>query len=99
MARARNLSPEGMYVETTKLTIPTGTMVEIELDRWNREWRIPAIVVHGDARGAGLMFQSALPELYQCETAAGTSQRPPAKSLEPMRFPAGRNGAEAQPTR
>lgn len=57
-------------METTNLTLPTGTLVEIELNRWEREWRIPAIVVHADARGVGLVFRSALPELYQYETAA-----------------------------
>jgi len=88
VAHARDLSPKGMYVQTTNLTLPTGTMVEIEFDRWNWEWRIPGIVLHEDARGVGLMFRTALPELYQYETAAAARPTLPMKSLEAAQLPA-----------
>ncbi len=82
VAQARNLSPEGMYVRTSNLTLPTGTMIEIELDRWGRHWLIPAIVVHGDSRGVGLMFRKPQPELYRYEMAAPATPRPPVQGSE-----------------
>ena len=78
VARARDLSPDGIYLQTAKLTLPTGTLIEIELDRWGRQWLIPAMVVHGDAQGFGLMFRRPQPELYRYETAALTAPCPPA---------------------
>jgi hypothetical protein len=68
VAHARDLSPEGLYVKTTKLTLPVGTLIEIELDRWDRQWLIPAVVVHADANGVELMFRTSQPELYRYET-------------------------------
>ena len=77
VAFARNLSPEGMYVQTVNLTLPTGTLVEIELDRWGRQWLIPAVVVDSDVRGVGLMFRTPQPELYAQATSASAALRPP----------------------
>lgn len=76
VARARNLSPNGIYVQTAKLTLPIGTLIEIELDYWERQWLIPAIVVHSDARGVGFMFRIPQPELYHYATAALSASRP-----------------------
>jgi len=70
VARARDLSPEGIFVRTTNLTLPVGTLVDLELDRWGRRWLIPAVVIDGDRRGVELMFRTPQPELYRSETAA-----------------------------
>ena len=64
-AHARNISREGIHVETHQITLPRGTMVELEIRLWGREWLIPAIVVHGDRHGVGLMFREAQSELYE----------------------------------
>ena len=69
-AHARNISSQGMYVETNYITIPRGTLVDLEIRRWGREWSIPSIVVHGDSRGMGLMFREAQSELYEREIGA-----------------------------
>ena len=76
-AIARNLSSDGVYVETAKLTLPIGTMVEIELDRWGRQWLIPSVVTGGDGRGVELMFQRSQPELFRHATEAPSTPRPP----------------------
>jgi len=69
-AKARNLSPEGIYIALDNLTLPSGTLLELEIRRWGREWFVPAIVVHGDSRGVGLMFREPQPVLYQNELQA-----------------------------
>jgi hypothetical protein len=76
-----------MYVQTGNLTLPTGMMVEIELDRWGREWLISAVVVHGDVRGVGLMFRNPVRELYRLETAASANPRPPVLRPETTHVP------------
>lgn len=77
VARACDLSSEGIYVRTANLTLPIGTAVEIEIDRWGRQWLVSAIVAHGDTDGVGLRFQTPQPELcrYGTEVLAAP-QRP-----------------------
>jgi hypothetical protein len=75
-AQARDLSPAGMYLQTEKLTLPTGTLIEIEFDRWGRQWFIPASVVRGDRCGVELLFRTPQPELYRLETAASETLAP-----------------------
>jgi len=87
VARACDLSPEGMYVQTANLTLPTGTLLEIELDRWGRQWLIPAMVTHGDAGGVGLMFRTPQPELYEYATSALVAPRPRAAGSETAAIP------------
>ena len=73
-ARGRNLSDQGMYLEVSNLTLPTGTLVVLEVRDMDREWRIPAIVVHQDKTGIGVMFRDTHPELPQ---ASDESLMPP----------------------
>jgi hypothetical protein len=87
IARVRDLSPEGMHVQTANLTLPTGTLIEIELDRWGRQWLIPAMVTHGDARGVGLMFRTPQPELYEYATSALVAPQPPATGSGAVAIP------------
>ena len=69
-ARGRNLSDQGMYLEVSNLTLPTGTLVVLEVRNMDREWRIPAIVVHQDKTGIGVMFRDTHPELPQASDAS-----------------------------
>lgn len=71
-ARATNLSDQGMFVEVRNLTMPTGTLVELEFDCLGREWLIPAIVVHHRGAGIGVMFKDTQGALYE-----GLTQRDP----------------------
>lgn len=64
LARAGNLSPEGMFLRTRRLRIPTGTLVRLDLRTPTREWSIDALVVHGDAESLGVMFREPQPQLY-----------------------------------
>jgi len=75
--RALNLSQEGIFLETRNLTLPRGTMLDLEIRRWGREWLIPAIVVHGNSRGVGLMFREVQAELFDLEVAALTEPTNP----------------------
>ena len=69
-ARGRNLSDQGMYLEVSNLTLPTGTLVVLEVRDMGREWRIPAIVVHQDKHGIGVMFRDTHPEFPQASDAS-----------------------------
>ena len=81
---ACNLSTDGMYVKIDNLTLPTGTLVEVEFDRWDREWLIPAVVVHGEARGVGLMFCTTMHERNRLEITVSADPKPlAARSVTP----------------
>lgn len=69
-ARGRNLSDQGMYLEVSNLTLPTGTLVVLEVRDMDRDWRIPAIVVHQDSNGIGVMFRDIHPEFLQADGGA-----------------------------
>ncbi|WP_210756744.1 PilZ domain-containing protein [Caldichromatium japonicum] len=60
-AKGRRLSEQGMYLEVDHLTLPAGTLVVLEVRDIERRWHIPAIVVHQDGSGIGVMFQENRP--------------------------------------
>ena len=64
-ARVRSLSVQGMSLTLRKLTLPAGTLVELELDGLGREWLVEAVVVHSEAAEVGVMFREPQPELHQ----------------------------------
>ncbi|MEY6433156.1 PilZ domain-containing protein [Thioalkalicoccus limnaeus] len=64
-AAARNLSVQGLYLDVRALTVPTGTFVELEFDCLGREWLLPALVIHRESNGIGIMFCDPQPELYR----------------------------------
>ncbi|WP_462319914.1 PilZ domain-containing protein [Halochromatium sp.] len=64
-ARARSISAGGMFLSVKALTLPTGTPIELELRASGKRWLLPAIVIHGDNSGIGVMFQTAQPALFQ----------------------------------
>lgn len=64
-ARARAVSVGGMFLEVQSLTLPIGTHVELEFTRLGKAWRVPAIVVHGNNSGIGVMFNDQQPDLFR----------------------------------
>jgi hypothetical protein len=62
-ATGRDLSDQGMFLEVRNLTLPTGTMVELDLSALGRDWLIPAIVTHRAESGIGVIFRESRPEL------------------------------------
>lgn len=81
-AQGRNLSEQGMYLDVRAITLPTGTLIELELECLGQEWRVPAIVVHHQVNGIGVMFRDPQPELYRGLIESSTAQRPPARATE-----------------
>lgn len=90
-ARGRNVSAQGMYLEVKHVTLPTGTLVVLNLRESEREWSIPAIVVHQDMRGIGVMFRDLQPELLHASTA--TFCAPPPRVCFEGSAAAGRSAA------
>ncbi len=64
MARLGNLSMGGIFLQREFLTIPTGTLIELELSLEGRQWQVSGLVVHADSRGIGVMFRVLQPELF-----------------------------------
>jgi hypothetical protein len=69
-ARARDLSVGGMFLAVQSLTLPTGTPIELEFRGLGRSWLLPAIVIHGDNSGIGVVFRDPQPELFRGLTQA-----------------------------
>jgi hypothetical protein len=76
-ARGCNLSDQGMFLEVRNLTLPTGVLVELELECLGTEWLIPAIVIHHRGSGIGVMFRDRQPVLYQGLTRDSAPLPPP----------------------
>jgi hypothetical protein len=75
-AVALDLSTDGMYLEVQNVTLPTGTLVELEFDTPGRSWLIPAIVVHHHNCGIGLMFRDRQTDLFQELVIQGSAHQP-----------------------
>lgn len=75
-ARARDLSQNGMFLAVQSLILPAGTLIELEISGLDRTWIIPAVVVHGDNSGIGVMFREPQTELYN-GLVADTGMPPP----------------------
>jgi hypothetical protein len=67
IATARDLSPDGMFIRIAGITLPSGTLVDVEFERRGRHWLIPAIVVHLHPKGIGVMFREPEFSLYATE--------------------------------
>lgn len=76
-ARACNLSDQGMFLEVRNLTLPTGVLVELELECLGTDWLIPAIVIHHRGSGIGVMFRDPQPVLYHGLTRDSAALPPP----------------------
>jgi hypothetical protein len=64
-ALARDISPEGMYLAVRNLTLPSGTLIELELECSGEARIVPAVVVHHSGAGVGVMFRDPQPELFR----------------------------------
>lgn len=64
-ATARDLSVGGMFLSVQSLTLPAGTPIELELSCLGRDWLIPAVVIHGDNSGVGVMFREPQSALFR----------------------------------
>jgi hypothetical protein len=73
-ARARDLSIQGMSLTVQNLTLPPGTLVELEMDCLGREWLVEALVVYRHGSGLGVMFREPQPVLYQGLTEAALAE-------------------------
>jgi len=76
-ATGNNLSNQGMYLDVQHLTLPVGTLVELELDWLGERRQIEAIVVHRNSRGIGVMFREPQPQMYQALTQDAAAIPPP----------------------
>ncbi|EGV20387.1 PilZ domain-containing protein [Thiocapsa marina] len=80
-AHACNMSNQGMFLEVRNLTLPTGILVELELECLGKDWLIPALVVHHRGSGIGVMFRDPQPALYQALTRDPARQLPPPQAI------------------
>jgi len=64
-AVATNLSLEGAFLRTRSLSIPTGSMVELECTAFGKVWTVAALVIHCNKEGIWVMFREPQRELYR----------------------------------
>lgn len=62
-AQAQNVSFRGMFLSVRALTLPIGTPVELEFRNLGKGWLIPALVIHRDSSGIGVMYREPQPDL------------------------------------
>ncbi|WP_295403735.1 PilZ domain-containing protein [uncultured Thiocystis sp.] len=62
-ARGRDLSERGIYLDVRNLTLPTGTLIDLEFHGLEQDSRIEATVVHQDSAGIQVLFAVPQPEL------------------------------------
>lgn len=79
-ALARNLSAEGMYLDVQSVTLPSGTLVKLELDCDGDELLVPAVVVHRHGTGIGVRFRDPKPELLEALSRISHTHCPEARS-------------------
>lgn len=53
-----------MFLAVQSLTLPLGTAVELEFSVLGKNWLVPAIVIHGNSRGIGVMFRESQGEIF-----------------------------------
>ena len=75
IAYAQNLSQSGIYLRTGSLSIPGGTLVDLQFTLDGELWQMAALVVRRDGEGIGLLFRIPQPELY-ARLARVVRQRP-----------------------
>lgn len=63
-AVGQDLSSGGMFLRVQALTLPIGTPIELEFNALGRHWLLPAIVIHGNPHGIGVMFREPRPDLF-----------------------------------
>jgi hypothetical protein len=89
--KTRNLGYHGLFVETGRIGLLCGSLVQVRLTvpRAARKCTLNAVVIHYSAEGAGLLFAAAQAESLSVIrdflrlTAGGSEQASRAVSLEP----------------
>jgi hypothetical protein len=66
-----------MFLSVKALTLPAGTPIELELRSLGKRWLLPAIVIHGDNSGIGVMFESPQNALFHELMHQHTAAMPP----------------------
>ncbi|MEA1050859.1 PilZ domain-containing protein [Lamprobacter modestohalophilus] len=87
-ATALSVSSGGMFLSVKALTLPPGTQIELELRALGKRWLLPAIVIHGDNSGIGVMFQTTQTALFQAlidDTSAAPPPLVAAHTTDPLR--------------
>ena len=85
-ASAGNVSREGMFLRVGALTLPTGTLIEMEFKLGVKKWLIAGLVVRQSPSGIGIMFrnpQLALFKLASDIAAVQPLQPEPVAPLQP----------------
>lgn len=80
-AHARELSANGMLMSVQSLILPVGTPIELEISCHGRGWLVPAVVMHGDNTGIGVVFREPQTELLQALTALADPPPPVATNV------------------
>jgi len=77
-ARARNVSVDGMYLETRSLILPRAACIDLEFLFHGRTWEIRALIVHSNWQGLGVVFVEPQHELAEqaAKTARGWPRTP-----------------------
>ncbi|MCP3868776.1 MAG: PilZ domain-containing protein [Gammaproteobacteria bacterium] len=64
-ARIRNISADGVCLQTSSLTVPNGILVGMEFDSDNVQWQLPGLVVRHQRGGLGIAFKTVQPALFE----------------------------------
>ena len=85
-ASAGNLSSEGMFLRTDALTLPTGTLIEMEFKLGVIKWLIAGLVVRQSPSGIGIMYRNPQMALFELASNIATVhplQPEPGAPLQP----------------
>lgn len=86
-AAASNLSSEGIFLTTGALTLPTGTLIDMEFKLGVRKWLIAGLVVRQNPSGIGIMFRNPQPTLFKLAGEIAAVQPPRLQPAAPIQPP------------
>jgi hypothetical protein len=66
-----------MSLDVQNLTLPPGTLLELEVDYRGKHLLVPAVVIHHSGSGVGVMFRDRQPELLRSILQQSAFPRPP----------------------
>ncbi|RLJ18893.1 hypothetical protein DJ030_10965 [bacterium endosymbiont of Escarpia laminata] len=68
-ALIKNISPEGVHMEIKAATEGIGAELDLAFTLEGENWRVPAVVIHSNPTGMGVMFRSPEHRLFRIVTA------------------------------
>ncbi|MBL3600725.1 MAG: hypothetical protein JMN25_12810 [gamma proteobacterium endosymbiont of Lamellibrachia anaximandri] len=68
-ALIRNISPEGVHMEIETVPEGIGSELDLAFTLEGENWRVPAVVIHSNPTGMGVMFRSPKHRLFRIVTA------------------------------